>query len=484
MTALAPASRAALAITALMVLLALVRGAALVGSEPLVGLANNYDMIRVQGCIDAYPLRDASIPPWTNSWQAPLPRYTFRDDVDPGCFASSESALAIAVAPLLRAEAARSPDGAFALRTVGWIKLGLGMLLVSVAVAAFASRGAWWTATGVAGIAAVVLFDPIVTVYFNTFYAEGVAALFAFATIALAVAIGSATRPPAWLLFAYVVVGLAACLSKNQHLLFAAHVAVALLLVAWRYGRLPSARALWTLVGTALLGIAAQMVHFQFADLASMSQANKTNTFLMAVLGSSDDPATTARRLGLPPRCGDHAGKNWFTEGLQAEHPCPELFALSRTALARLAVTEPQTLVEVVRRGIPLSRPWIPSFLGKLEGAEVAPLPARFVTFDRAIAALPGMAYAALVLLPPLLAILLLALRPPLPLPLALALGITGTYPALALATVVFGDGLADVAKQFHLGALSLLAFWLLAAVGVALTLGRRRRRGDAASRG
>jgi hypothetical protein len=474
MTAWVATPRVAAAATALLLLLSLLRGAALVGSEPLVGLANNYDMIRVQGCIDAYPLRDASIPPWSNSWQAPQPRYTFLDDVEAGCFVSTESGLALAVAPLLRAEAERAPDGAFSLRTVGWIKLGLAMLLGGLAVLAFAARGAWGSAVTVAGLAALVLFDPIVTVYFNSFYAEGVAALFAFAMIALAVAIATDPRPRAWMLVAYLVVGLAACLSKNQHLLLAAHVAIALLVLAWRYRRLPSARATWTLFATALFGIAAQLVHFQFADLESMRQANKTNTFLMAVLGSSSDPQATAVRLGLPARCGDHAGKNWFTEGLQADHPCPELFALDRAALLRLAVVEPQTLAEVVRRGIPLSRPWIPPFLGKVAGADVAPLPARFISVDRVVDAVPGLAYVALVALPPLLVLVLLVLKPPLPLPLALAAGITGSYPALALVTVVFGDGLADVAKQFHLGALSLLAFWALVAVGIALFIGRR----------
>ena len=39
------------------------------------------------------------------------------------------------------------------------------------------------------------------------------------------------------------------------------------------------------------------------------------------------------------------------------------------------------------------------------------------------------------------------------------------TYPIACLVTVVFGDGLADVGKQFHLGMLALLAFWMLVAV-------------------
>lgn len=44
----------------------------------------------------------------------------------------------------------------------------------------------------------------------------------------------------------------------------------------------------------------------------------------------------------------------------------------------------------------------------------------------------------------------------------AFALVFAALYPPLALATVVFGDGFADTAKQFHLGMTVLLAFWLL----------------------
>lgn len=57
------------------------RGAAILTSEPLLALANNYDMIRVQACINAYPVRAPGIPPWAGSGDAPIERYRFRDDV-------------------------------------------------------------------------------------------------------------------------------------------------------------------------------------------------------------------------------------------------------------------------------------------------------------------------------------------------------------------------------------------------------------------
>lgn len=44
----------------------------------------------------------------------------------------------------------------------------------------------------------------------------------------------------------------------------------------------------------------------------------------------------------------------------------------------------------------------------------------------------------------------------------ATALLVTGLYPYVALLSVVFGDGFADVAKQFHLGTVALAGFWVV----------------------
>lgn len=49
-------------VVAALVCTAVLRGALFLSSEPLLALANNHDMIRVQGCIDAYPIRDRDRP--------------------------------------------------------------------------------------------------------------------------------------------------------------------------------------------------------------------------------------------------------------------------------------------------------------------------------------------------------------------------------------------------------------------------------------
>jgi hypothetical protein len=87
------------------------RASNLVTADPLLAVANNYDMVRVQACINAYPIRDAAIPPKANSFLAPLSRYRFIDGVDATCFITSEDLFAFAALPGMWLESQVSADG-------------------------------------------------------------------------------------------------------------------------------------------------------------------------------------------------------------------------------------------------------------------------------------------------------------------------------------------------------------------------------------
>jgi hypothetical protein len=168
-------------------------------------------------------------------------------------------------------------------------------------------------------------------------------------------------------------------------------------------------------------------------------------------------------RLGLPPKCADAAGKNWFAPGMETAHPCPEVFEVSRMDVARLVLSEPRTLWTVAISGVERARPWVPDYLGKVEGGTQAPLPDSMPTLSRVLDRLPLPLFAALLLAPPLLIAVFLVWRPrELSLAPAFALSFGALFPPLALATVVFGDGFADTAKQFQLGMTVLLGFWLI----------------------
>jgi len=459
------------------VLVFFARMGALVLHDPLIGLANNYDMIRVQGCIGAYPVRDAQIPPEAASWQAPIPRYAFRTDLAPGCFVSSEAVLALAMLPALRFADAVSGERGFPLRLVGIVKwLLLSVVCLVPALLLFRQRDGAAAGAMSAFLAALVAADPAVTIYLNAFYAEYAALLFAWLAVGLLFVDLRAGRSH-WLrdtLLSVAIVG--ACTAKLQHLAFGLWLLLPLL--ALRLGRRGAIRnrTLALVATAAMAGLAIQAWNLERDFTASISRANKTNTYLGALLGTSQNPAATAAALGLPASCAEHAGKDWFSPGVEQSHPCPQVFDVSRLALARVLVREPETIGAMLVRGIDETRPWVTPILGKVEGEVQGEVPAYFPSLSGLVSAIPLPLWLAAFLLP-LAFVPVLALAPGgRCVAVRWLLMFLGGFPAATVATVVFGDGFADVAKQFHLGMAALLAFWLVAGACLAQAVSRRAR--------
>jgi hypothetical protein len=439
--------------------LGMLRAGAFLLHAPMLGLANNYDMIRVQGCIDAYPIRDPAIPAWSNSWQAPIERYAFRSDVEPGCFFTSEVLFAWAAWPFMRWQAAHSDDGGFSLRTVGAVKFSLVWLLVGSVVAVLLRRRASGTALAVASVAALVLADPGVTQYLNTFYAEFAAVFFTTATVLLALVAptGRARWPYLILLAACAAL---ACISKLQHVGIGL-VLAACMIAARRFGPpyVPT-RVVVALSAGGLIGFAAQLAHLSAGNTESIRHANLTNVVLFTVLGESDQPRVTARHLGLPESCGDHAGKDWYYPGLVQNPPCPELLQMSRVRLAALAVREPVVMLRVFAGGISRARAYITRHFGLVAGETQGRLPAMHPTWADALFPLPTIAFGVLLLVPFALGTLALVRKVPLGHAPGFAWLACALLPAIVLVVVVLGDGYEDTGKHFHLGMTALLAFW------------------------
>jgi len=463
-------------LTVALLAVALYRGAALLLAEPLLALANNYDMVRVQACIKAYPVRSAEIPPWWGSGDAPIERYRFRDDVDAPCFRTTEVIFARLARPLFKAESQRSGDGSFSIRWLGLVKFSLFF----VAAAGFSF--AWWrrgqprAAFANAAIAALVLADPAVTLYLNGFYAEYSTVLFGYASVAGAALLIGCGQPPRLLslaLLALAVTGLVA--SKVQHaglglvLLFS----MALPAVFGAAIRMPILAAL--AVGAAA-GLALQAGNLARTENEVMRLANMTSTVLTSLLPLSDDPARTAENLGLPRRCGEAAGVNWYLPPIRenpANHPCPEVGKVSHLRLLTLAAVEPRVFAIFLGRGIDYLRPWIPStyrgqpHLGVVAGRTQAPLPDGWFSWSRTLDAAPLWSIRLLVLTPMLLVTALVALRRLRDPALAATLSALAWLLPASIVAVVLGNGYEDAAKQMHLVFASALAFWILLALAV-----------------
>lgn len=471
---------ARLAVAAL-VCTAIVRGTLFLSSEPLLALANNHDMIRVPGCIDAYPVRGAAIDPTAGKYLAPLERYAFRTDVDAGCYFTSEVAFALLARPLMRAAAAQAPDGSFSVRIVGVVKFAaLVLLLVGGAIGFWRTSGALG-AIAFASVAAAVLTDPAVLIYANGFHAEYAAFLFLAGSVVLtAIALDRITAARSlWLLAGLCVLGLAT--SKVQHLALGLAIAAVVGAAQLATRRRLSPSFVFILLA-ALVGFALQLAHYRSDRTTAMQHANLTNTVIATLFAQSGDPHRTAERLGLPRRCGDHAGRNWYQREMHESPPCPEVFELSRLDIVRLGLREPGTLWRTYRGGFVRLRPWIPDGLGVVEGEALGRLPIRWFTWSRVLEQLGTGA------------ILLLCAGPLVLVAGAFVAGrmrgaATGTtfawlamaaLPFAIVGAVVFGDGYIDVPRQGTLVFACVLSFWTALAVcavaGIARGLGRRYR--------
>lgn len=469
-----PRRRALATIALALLVLSLYRGISMVASVPLLALANNYDMIRVQACIDAYPVRAPGIAPWAGSGDAPIERYRFRHDVGAPCFLSSEVLFAGLARPLFEAESLRSVDGSFSIRWLGAVKFAVFFSLAAGFTAAWWRRGQPAAAAANAALTALVLTDPAVTLYLNGFYAEYSTVLFGYTSIAGAALLISAPRTPGVASLALLALAVAAFVSsKIQHAGLGLLLAAALALPAIAGLKTGVRVALALAVGGAI-GLAIQAVNLAKSDNEVMRLANLTNTVLTSLLPLSDDPYRTAQNIGLPRHCGAHAGVNWYLPPISenaANHPCPEVARVSYVRLLGLAFSEPRTVARFVGGSLAHLRPWIPSeyrgkpHLGVVQGRHWAPLPADWFSWSRTLDRLPQWLVDLMVLSPAAVVAALLAsrrLRRP---ALAGVLVALALLPPAVIVAVTFGNGFEDSAKQMHLVFTTVLSFWALLAL-------------------
>jgi hypothetical protein len=335
---------------------------AVVGATPVLGYANQFDMGRISACVglwpDLSPLARLQAHP-----EAPIARYVGGERLPDGCYWSSELLFVAPVAAIL------AEGETVNLRVVGAIK---AVTLVAVALALGAMlRRQPALALVHAVVFALVLCDPIVSLWLNTLYTEFAAILFAYASVVLLVAIGArattsnTTSSTGVAALAISLVGLG--LSRQQHLWLPALLIFPLVISLWACAR----RTAWLLI--AVVGAVA----FAQAELIgrhpSIAQANNADVVLGAILPASQDEALTAKRLGLPDRCLRSVGATWYEPmGEALKSTCPEALVMPRRRLASLVATEPATLLRAMLRALPQLQDWRLGYLGSVEGLQYA----------------------------------------------------------------------------------------------------------------
>jgi hypothetical protein len=209
-------------------LLALARGLLMLTANPLVALANNYDQIRYTACLDLYPWRPGQ-DPTANNPQAPLELYNIQHLVGPGCYWTSDLAFQGTTVAIYRLEEKLSRDTVHSVRLLGTVRLLAWIIGAGWLCSAFWREGKLGLALANAVWLAALGFDPVNSIYLNSYYAEAGTLFFAYLTVGVTVLTAVRRTPSriAMLLLAAALLGL----GKMQHL--ALPLFLAILVVGW-----------------------------------------------------------------------------------------------------------------------------------------------------------------------------------------------------------------------------------------------------------
>lgn len=433
---------------------------AIVGATPLLGYANQYDMARISACVGLWP----DLPPPTELQahpQSPLSRYARGSQRQGECYLSSELAF---VAPAI---ALVTPGEPIDLRWIGAFKAALLVVLAALLTILLLRQPAWALAHG--AVFAIVVCDPMNALWLNTFYTEFAALFFLYATVVLLIVIGAreplASPPAAGIVVAFALGLTGLGLSRQQHLLLPAVLALPAVLSLWR----PALRAALAIV--ALVAVIAYAQTALIPRQPTIVAANSVNTVLGAILPASADPQLTAERLGLPKRCLQSVGATWYVAmGETLQDTCPEALAVPRSRQAMLAIAEPATLLRAGLRALPQLQDWRLGYLGTVEGRDYAGAEAvRAIAGPAALSVAPAVTRlppavslfvltASLVLLAISAVVALAAAALERRAPLALVLYALTASAWYAIATAIAGDGYVEVARHAQLAAPSLFA--------------------------
>jgi hypothetical protein len=202
----------------------------------------------------------------------------------------------------------------------------------------------------------------------------------------------------------------------------------------------------------------------------SQRLANATDTYLGAVLSSTSDPETAVATLGLPVQCEDHVGENWYTPGLQENHPCPEVMAVSRLKIFSLIVDDPAIYLRLTQKGTELLRPWIVN-LGQVAGDDYGSVIRYMSSISPWLDQLSERMIRTAFFIPMLFGIAQLGwilIQSPVEYAhlLTITLSLIGTL-YIVFYSSLFGDGFIDLAKHTHLFFSIYLSWLLISFVGL-----------------
>lgn len=327
-------------------------------SSPIFGYANNYDFIRQSSCTGVWQDFGEVKPPSSSNPEAPVNNLVRSGVYVPeGCIFSIDNIFSSLVA--LNHKVGSKVD----FREISALKIALTLLLFGLTYFFSLSQ----LNRNLLVVAFALTFsDFSVLLYLNTLYVDYSAIIGLFFSIFCTLFILSTKRSNTGLLVtSFLSLGVLG-FSKQQYVPVAVLLAAVIgLTMAYRKNILGAVSA-GSLSLVLALGLGAANPESR-PVVASVSAANATNTFLWAVLPEATDKIKALDSLGLPKSCAASIGYNWWTKGVQENHPCPEVQKLGREKLAALFITQPKTLINPVIRAASETSPFYPSYLGVTE---------------------------------------------------------------------------------------------------------------------
>jgi hypothetical protein len=343
------------------------RMASLVTHDPMLGYANSYEMIRLQACHQIWPA-DKTIDITQGTPSAPLRRYTLDKHLDTPCINSTEQLLTGAAIRLATLKNHLTGEKLVSLKTIGAVRAALLSLTALLASLYFYRRQQQAALLANGLVMLVVLADPGVTLYFNTFYTEFSAVYCLYLALLGTVTVGSAVLAagpvsplvamPLWL----GLVGLG--LSKPQHLPLA--LLLGALVSAWLVSQRRGALAA-SLLACALLPALLQMSGLFVQQNASMQMTDRVN-FVGSLLDRTDNPAGLLNSLGLPDECRALKGKSGFDPAVMRHNPCPALDNLAQPTMLMALLEQPSLLASSLQQSLRLQKFWLQDRYGQVEG--------------------------------------------------------------------------------------------------------------------